>query len=72
MISGTVAGEHEAGFIGVKAREKNRRDRIAACKDALACNEKAQKNHCGEIEELKSVSPGWKRSIRTSGRYGSA
>ena len=53
VISGTVAGEHEAGFIGVKAREKNRRDRIAACKDALACNEKAQKNHCGEIEELK-------------------
>ncbi|HJD14149.1 MAG TPA: TIGR02680 family protein [Candidatus Ruminococcus avistercoris] len=53
VISGTVAGEHEAGFIGVKAREKNRRDRIAACKDALACNEEAQKNHCGEIEELK-------------------
>ena len=53
VISGTVAGEHEAGFIGVKAREKNRRDRIAACQDALACNEKAQKNHCGEIEELK-------------------
>ncbi|MGI6012509.1 MAG: TIGR02680 family protein [Ruminococcus sp.] len=53
VISGTVTGEHEAGFIGVQAREKNRRNRIAACRDALACNEEAQAKVGCEIEELK-------------------
>ncbi len=53
VISGTVTGEHEAGFIGVQAREKNRMDRIAACREALMENETAQRKLNCEIRELE-------------------
>ena len=35
VVSGTVSGEHEAGFIGVQAREKNRQAKIASCRNCL-------------------------------------
>ena len=38
-VSGTVAGEYEAGVIGVQARERNRQAKIAACRALLAENE---------------------------------
>ena len=35
VLTGTVTGEYEAGFIGTRAREKNRQQKIAACRDKL-------------------------------------
>ena len=35
VLTGTITGEYEAGFIGTRAREKNRQQKIAACKDKL-------------------------------------
>ncbi|MDE7298854.1 MAG: TIGR02680 family protein [Lachnospiraceae bacterium] len=41
VLAGTVTGEHEAGFLGSRAREKNRQAKIAACREAIAVlNEK--------------------------------
>lgn len=42
VVSGTITGEHEAGFIGVQAREKNRQARIISCQKLLAENERKQ------------------------------
>ncbi|MDE7210369.1 MAG: TIGR02680 family protein, partial [Lachnospiraceae bacterium] len=36
ILAGTVTGEHEAGFLGSRAREKNRQAKIAACWEAIA------------------------------------
>ncbi len=35
VVTGTVTGEHEAGFLGTMARERNRQAKMAACRDAI-------------------------------------
>lgn len=53
VVSGTVSGEHEAGFIGVQAREKNRQAKIASCRELLAENEQRQETLRGEVAVLE-------------------
>lgn len=53
VVSGTISGEHEAGFIGVQAREKNRQAKIASCRELLAENEQKQEVLCGEVAVLE-------------------
>ena len=53
VVSGTVSGEHEAGFIGVQAREKNRQAKIASCRELLAENEQRQEVLRGEVSALE-------------------
>ncbi|MCD7765519.1 MAG: TIGR02680 family protein [Lachnospiraceae bacterium] len=36
VLTGTVTGEHKAGFLGTRAREQNRQAKIAACREAIA------------------------------------
>lgn len=36
VLTGTVTGQHEAGFIGTRAREKNRQMKIRSCKERMA------------------------------------
>ncbi|MBB5266254.1 uncharacterized protein (TIGR02680 family) [Catenibacillus scindens] len=52
VVSGTVSGQHEAGFIGVQAREKNRQAKIAQCREMLSENEEQQRILKGELEVL--------------------
>ncbi len=35
VLHGTVSGNHKAGFIGTKARERNRQERIRLCQEAI-------------------------------------
>ena len=53
VVSGTVSSEHEAGFIGVQAREKSRQAKIASCRELLAENEQRQKILRGEMSVLE-------------------
>lgn len=53
VVSGTISGEHEAGFIGVQAREKNRQAKIASCRELLAENEQRQETLRGEVSALE-------------------
>lgn len=53
VVSGTISGEHEAGFIGVQAREKNRQAKIASCRELLAENEQKQEVLHGEVAVLE-------------------
>ena len=53
VVSGTVSGEHEAGFIGVQAREKNRQAKIASCRELLAENEQRQEVLRGEVSAFE-------------------
>lgn len=53
VVSGTISGEHEAGFIGVQAREKNRQAKIASCRELLAENEQRQEVLRGEVSALE-------------------
>ena len=53
VVSGTISGEHEAGFIGVQAREKNRQAKIASCRGLLAENEQRQEVLRGEVSALE-------------------
>lgn len=53
VVSGTISGEHEAGFIGVQAREKNRQAKVASCRGLLAENEQRQKVLRGEVSALE-------------------
>lgn len=53
VVSGTVAGEHKAGFIGVLARERNRQAKIASCLEALKENEQSGKECTEKIEDLE-------------------
>lgn len=53
VVSGTISGEHEAGFIGVQAREKNRQAKIASCRELLAENEQRQEVLRGEAAVLE-------------------
>lgn len=36
VLTGTITGEYEAGFVGTKAREKNRLEKIRVCKELMA------------------------------------
>lgn len=47
VLTGTVTGEYEAGFIGTRAREKNRQQKIAICKEKIEIL-------AGEIESLQN------------------
>ena len=53
VVSGTISGEHEAGFIGVQAREKNRQAKIASCRELLAENEQRQETLRSEVSALE-------------------
>lgn len=64
VVSGTVSGSHEAGFIGVQARERNRQAKIASCREMLAENEERQKNIRGELSALEQ------RAARLQEEYG--
>ena len=35
VLTGTVTGEHEAGFLGTRARERNRQARMAECRNLM-------------------------------------
>ncbi len=35
VIAGTITGQHEAGFLGTKAREQNRLAKMAACREEI-------------------------------------
>ncbi len=52
VISGTISGEHEAGFLGTRAREQNRLARIAACREALETIGQELARMQGEAEEI--------------------
>ena len=47
ILSGTISGTYEAGYLGTKARENNRQKQIAICKDML-------ENLSREIEEYNA------------------
>ncbi|MFI3214478.1 MAG: TIGR02680 family protein [Eubacteriales bacterium] len=51
ILTGTVTGQYQAGFIGVKAREKKRLQKIATLEEALA----SQKNIVGAVVEEIAV-----------------
>lgn len=53
VITGTVTGTHEAGFIGTKAREKNRLLKIGACKEKMAALDSEMKVLQEEMETLE-------------------
>ena len=36
ILTGTITGEHEAGFLGRRARERQRRMKIDECKNQIA------------------------------------
>lgn len=36
VLTGTITGEHEAGFLGAKAREQNRQAQISLCRNEIA------------------------------------
>lgn len=53
VLSGTVTGTYEAGFIGTKAREKNRCMRICACREQMEMLEGRMEQLQRETEELE-------------------
>ena len=53
VLTGTVTGEHEAGFLGTRAREQNRLAKIAACRQAMEELEKELRQLQLEEEEKK-------------------
>ncbi len=54
VLSGTVTGEYEAGFIGTRAREKNRQQKIAICRENLENLKKEIDSLQKETEELQN------------------
>ncbi len=64
VVSGTVSGAHEAGFIGVQARERNRQAKIASCREMLSENEERQKIVKEELSTLEQ------RAARLKEEYG--
>ena len=52
VISGTISGEYEAGFLGTRAREKNRLAKISACREALESIGRDLERLQGEAEEI--------------------
>lgn len=63
IVSGTISGEYEAGFLGTRAREQNRLAKIAACKEAMESIEK-------ELTELRLASEELNRRLNVlAGEY---
>ncbi|MCD7743713.1 MAG: TIGR02680 family protein [Lachnospiraceae bacterium] len=54
VLSGTVTGEHKAGFLGTRARERNRLAKIAECQETIAALEQELQEHNRTIEELQT------------------
>lgn len=52
VVTGTVTGEHEAGFLGTRARERNRQAKMAACREAI---EQLEKERIGLQEEIEGL-----------------
>lgn len=53
VLTGTVTGEYEAGFLGTRAREQNRQARIAACREAMQALEAELRALAEASEELE-------------------
>lgn len=53
ILTGTVTGDHEAGFLGTRARERNRQAKIAACRNAMALLEEEIRQIQRAKEELE-------------------
>ncbi|MCD8118862.1 MAG: TIGR02680 family protein [Lachnospiraceae bacterium] len=54
VLTGTVTGEYKAGFLGTRARERNRQEKIARCREAIAALEEEENRLSREAEELRS------------------
>lgn len=52
VLAGTVMGQHNAGFLGTRARERNRLDKIRECWEKLELLERECQTLQGEIERL--------------------
>ncbi len=52
VLAGTVTGQHNAGFLGTRARERNRLDKIRECREKLELLERECQTLQGEIERL--------------------
>lgn len=64
-LVGTITGEYTAGFLGTKAREKNRRKQIEECRQKLALLEQ-------EIRELENEIIQWEnRKAKLKAEYDS-
>lgn len=53
ILTGTITGEHEAGFLGSRAREKNRLAKIAACREVMGVLEAEMRDLRQTIQDLK-------------------
>ncbi len=53
VLTGTVTGEYEAGFLGTRAREENRQAKIRMCQQQLAQIEAQQEQLQQEVVQLK-------------------
>ena len=51
VLSGTITGEHVAGFLGTRARERNRQEHIKACREKI----QELQNLMKQLEEEKNV-----------------
>ncbi len=65
ILLGTVTGTYDAGFIGVRARERNRQAKIAACREALAeneaCTERLQEENAALAERRNILKSEYER-----------
>lgn len=52
VLAGTVAGEHQAGFLGTKARERNRKAKMAECRSRIAALEEQLQQLAEEKDQL--------------------
>lgn len=52
VLAGTVTGQHNAGFLGTRARERNRLDKIRECREKLELLERDCQTLQEEIEQL--------------------
>ncbi len=54
VLSGTITGEHEAGFLGTRARERNRALQIRRCRERLQELEDAIRELAAQKKDLES------------------
>src|SRR5699024_7443508 len=52
ILTGTITGEHEAGFLGSRARERNRLAKIAACREAMGVLEAEMRDLKQTVQDL--------------------
>lgn len=58
VLTGTITGEHEAGFLGTKAREQNRQIKMAACRaemERLSVELARLKQEAAGLEDRKKL-----------------